>query len=582
LQIAKIAQQSILVVICVLSISEWCPARESAGIADSVTFVCRELLGRPTDNSIELHVCADKDVELLVEYGTQHGVYGSQSPVQNLRGGTPTTLSISPLSPNTRYYYRVRYRTPGTAEFLARDEHTFHTARFPGSAFVFAIEADPHLDASTNPDLYRRTIGNILNSSPDFLIDLGDNFMSEKLSVVTQDSIIKRHLLLRSFYDLACHSVPLMLAMGNHEGELGWLFNGTANNLAVWTSNTRKLYFPNPVPGTFYSGDTTNVPFVGQRQNFYAWEWGNGLFVVLDPYWYTTRKPGSSQNNWDWTLGRTQYEWFKSVLEKSSAPFKFVFAHQIIGGIDAEGRGGIEGVPVYEMGGLNADGSQGFAGNRPGWFKPIHQLMAEHHVSAYFHGHDHVFVKQELDGIVYQEMPQPGYFNFTNPEKSYSNIGLAAKYGYTHGVIYSSSGYVRVTVADTGATVEYVRSYLPEHENSQRRNGEVAYSYVLRRSPPPTSVERQESAPHVFGLFQNYPNPFNPSTVVSYQLSAVSDVKLAIYDLLGREVAVLVDEQKAPGRYEVPFDGSALSSGTYFYRLKARDYTATRVMSLIR
>ena len=79
-------------------------------------------------------------------------------------------------------------------------------------------------------------------------------------------------------------------------------------------------------------------------------------------------------------------------------------------------------------------------------------------------------------------------------------------------------------------------------------------------------------------LFQNYPNPFNPKTVIRYQVPApsgvegseVSYVRLAVYDLLGREVVVLVNEEKAPGKYEVRFDGSGLASGMYVYRLTAR------------
>jgi photosystem II stability/assembly factor-like uncharacterized protein len=85
-----------------------------------------------------------------------------------------------------------------------------------------------------------------------------------------------------------------------------------------------------------------------------------------------------------------------------------------------------------------------------------------------------------------------------------------------------------------------------------------------------------------FVLEQNYPNPFNPSTVVSYQLPVASNVKLAIYDLLGREVAILVNERKMPGTYEVKFDGSNLASGVYFYRLQTGDFMQTRKLLLIR
>ncbi len=91
-----------------------------------------------------------------------------------------------------------------------------------------------------------------------------------------------------------------------------------------------------------------------------------------------------------------------------------------------------------------------------------------------------------------------------------------------------------------------------------------------------------------FALTQNYPNPFNPTTVVSYQLPVASDVKLAVYDLLGREVMVVVDERKAAGRHEVRLDarpggqGAGLSSGVYIYRLTAGQYVESRKMVLMK
>jgi hypothetical protein len=88
--------------------------------------------------------------------------------------------------------------------------------------------------------------------------------------------------------------------------------------------------------------------------------------------------------------------------------------------------------------------------------------------------------------------------------------------------------------------------------------------------------------PATFKLLQNYPNPFNPKTGIRYQVSGVSDVKLAVYDILGREVAVLVDEKKEAGRYQVEFDGAMLSSGVYFYRLNAGNYVETKRMMLLR
>jgi hypothetical protein len=97
-----------------------------------------------------------------------------------------------------------------------------------------------------------------------------------------------------------------------------------------------------------------------------------------------------------------------------------------------------------------------------------------------------------------------------------------------------------------------------------------------------TVTDMAEVAPKVFQLLQNYPNPFNPTTVVSYQLPVVSDMKLVAYDLLGREVAVLVNERKAPGIYNVQFDALGLASGVYVYRLTAGNFVQARKMIVIK
>jgi len=88
--------------------------------------------------------------------------------------------------------------------------------------------------------------------------------------------------------------------------------------------------------------------------------------------------------------------------------------------------------------------------------------------------------------------------------------------------------------------------------------------------------------PTTFALWQNYPNPFNPSTNVRYELPTSSDVRLSVYDLLGREVSVLVNERKEAGVHQVTFDASDLASGVYFYRLQAGDFVQTHKLCLVR
>jgi len=90
------------------------------------------------------------------------------------------------------------------------------------------------------------------------------------------------------------------------------------------------------------------------------------------------------------------------------------------------------------------------------------------------------------------------------------------------------------------------------------------------------------SLPTVYALMQNYPNPFNPSTKISYQLPVKTLVTLKVYDIIGREVAALVNEQQNAGIYDVTFDGSRLASGVYFYRIQAGTFTQTKKFVLLK
>ncbi|MGH1362162.1 MAG: T9SS type A sorting domain-containing protein [Calditrichia bacterium] len=89
-------------------------------------------------------------------------------------------------------------------------------------------------------------------------------------------------------------------------------------------------------------------------------------------------------------------------------------------------------------------------------------------------------------------------------------------------------------------------------------------------------------APQEFVLAQNFPNPFNPSTTISYQIPARFHVKVKVYDLLGREVYVLVNDLKEAGTHQISFDASNFASGVYYYRLEAGDIVKTQKMMLLK
>ena len=106
-------------------------------------------------------------------------------------------------------------------------------------------------------------------------------------------------------------------------------------------------------------------------------------------------------------------------------------------------------------------------------------------------------------------------------------------------------------------------------------------------SPYTVGIADQVVTPGRFHLYQNYPNPFNPVTRIRYDLPQVSDVKLILYDLLGREVIVLVKQQQEAGTYDIIWNGNnslgkEVAAGMYFCRLNTNDYTQVRKLVLIK
>ena len=447
-------------------------------------FTGTEILGCPTDKSVRINAIADTALEVYFEYGTTPSIYTAQTTPAMFAADDPIEIVMDGLQANTRYYYRMRHRAAGSSDpFDARDEYTFVTRRAPGSTFTFAVQGDSHPERASQFDaaLYTRTLHTVAADKPDFYIMMGDDFSVDNLTTVTQSTVAGRYTLQRPFLGLVGSCAPLFMVNGNHEQAAGYLLDGTPDNVAVWAQNARNLYYPQPAPNDFYTGNTESVEHIGLLENYFAWTWGDALFVVIDPYWSSSVPVDNvfgggdkTADKWLITHDNAQYQWFKTTLEESSAKYKFVFTHQALG----TRRGGIELADYYEWGGKNADGTWGFTTRRPGWETPIHQLMAENNVTIFFHGHDHIFVRQELDGVTYQELPEPA-----DP-----NYGLYNADRYTSGVKYPNSGYVRVTVSESSVFVEYVRTFLPQDEIPPTKiHGMVQYSYILPETSTVTS-----------------------------------------------------------------------------------------------
>ena len=477
-----------------------------------ITFTGEELLGKPTNNSITVNIVPDVTIEYHYQYGTSLGGPYTDTSNFTATGGQPHEVDISGLDPNTQYYYRMQYHIPGDGEpvenWVLRDEHSFWTQRAPGSTFTFTIVSDSH--AMYNPQ-YQQAMTNVNDDHPDFHFDLGDTFMTD--SDTSQNQVDTEYLAQRDplYMGKIGPSVPIFLASGNHENEEGWNIDDTPFSIALGSVQARKAYYPTPIPGgSFYSGNTDPLAAIDEatygdefREDYYAWTWGDALFVVIDPFQYTMENPygasageGSddqaSGDRWNWTLGQEQFNWFKQTIENSSAKFKFVFAHHMLGGTQNYVRGGAVPAHMFEWGGENLDGSWGFTDHRnPELFgtTPIRDLMIDNGVSAFFHGHDHQYAYEVRDGIVYQSMPRPS----TGLDFNYYSVGE-----YTLSVL-PSPGYLRVTVNPDITTVEYV--------DSSNASAITKDNYTILPGPeltmavdPPGGGTTDPSGVHTYGL----------------------------------------------------------------------------------
>ncbi len=424
------------------------------------------VLSRPTNHSITISIFPGEQLIGQIFYGLDPKKLNFVSPKTRFNEEMAQTVEIKQLLPNHRYYYRFHYTKSGSDQLFSSELYFFQTQRSERSGFTFIVQADSHLDENTSTQIYTRTLQNMALDSADFLIDLGDTWMTDKYKKDYRESV-KQYIAQRYYFGLVCGSSPLFLVLGNHDGESGKEINrNSADNMTSWATSTREKYYFNPYPDGFYTGNEGKMENGRHTENYYSWEWGNALFIVLDPFRFTS----DNRDPWERTLGNEQYNWLTTTLQKSKSKLRFVFIHNLVGGADTNGvaRGGIEAARFFEWGGLNSDSTNGFFSHRPGWDEPIHELLVKYKVSAIFHGHDHVFASQKMDGIVYQVIPQPGSMR-------YGNINSAIEYGYKAGTIINAPGYLRVTLKGSIATVDYLQTSI----DSQHKNNEVLNSYLI-------------------------------------------------------------------------------------------------------
>ena len=153
----------------------------SAGLPDLEPLSQGVILGRPTDTSVTAHIVANENMDYFIEYGSDPNEFAHQTEIFSMLADDANAVLLEGLDPNTQYFYRLWKRPTELNDFQSDDTFTFYTQRSTGTAFTFSVQADSHLDEQSVPELYKTTLANELDDMPDFIVDLGDTFMSDKV-----------------------------------------------------------------------------------------------------------------------------------------------------------------------------------------------------------------------------------------------------------------------------------------------------------------------------------------------------------------------------------------------------------------
>jgi hypothetical protein len=414
------------------------------------------------------------------------------------QANTAMNLVMTGLIADRTYYFQVQYHPaslPGAWTNLA-ESGEFRTRKSPGQSFDFCVFADPHWghpNLDYNPDtslMYTAmtVVNQVVADAPfDFCIDAGDSpFPTESHSQVDTDLVYEKY---RWVMGPIMRRMPVYLALGNHEQEAGFFQRGGLPPPAVapnllgptdyhqkWSTASRKKFVINPRFNTYpeggegapgydtaaewgAGGDPWNDGDATDLQNFYAWTWGDALFVVLDPYRYT--KVGSIQRplrREDWTLGPTQMQFLIDTISASDARWKFIICHHQVGGGPINGAGNTARNGTREQYGRGS----AIEALRPETEQfQIHQLMKQHNVRFFIYGHDHGFAHSVVEGVHYlccaRPTRSPMWFDGSGMRDSY---GDPLQYGQDKPwmrALYTSLGYMKMRVEPDSVTMEWIR-----------------------------------------------------------------------------------------------------------------------------
>ncbi len=401
------------------------------------------MVGRPVADSVTLNVVAGRrpvELELRLVGATPAS---PELPDEvwleaTLEPEEARDLTIAGLEAGSEYRYRLTARGDGREEVA---EGRFVTRREPGSAFTFALISDTHLPAPapewTDPqtaelflpeivdylgarlqvgETIRQAMVSLRERKVDFVVCLGDmvhywrGFNGPFPTAQVADFA---YLDLRAHLGAATAEAAFFAVVGNWDGESGW----QPERLRKLARDARMKYLPNPDRATYPQGG-------GPHEDYYAWTWGDALFVVLNVATYTgtahTLSEGDDGTADDWTLGSDQLAWLETTLARSQQRFKLLFIHHPVGG-----RGGDERNSAYGRGGGRAAGV--------GEQARVHALMVEHGVRVFFYGHDHVFTDMVVDGVHYTLPGSAGApWKFPAEETGYGDFDERSGFALVH------------------------------------------------------------------------------------------------------------------------------------------------------
>jgi hypothetical protein len=413
--------------------SSYCEALAAAGDNAGHQLVGAPLVFAPTTHGFGVSVvlAAGSPARLGLRVRAAGTQTWGEAAAPAVRATDLAQWSVDGLAPGQHYEYEVVGCT-------AQEERPLHggsavTQRPTGDHFSFALITDTHIGSDLtfsnqgDESILAAVSRNMQAASPDFVVNLGDMLDYHEFGFNTPppDASIARQA-----YVNYRSTLGDLVANAAHYPVIGGWDSESGCNTGVEIERSRSqrlLYLPTAGADTYPQGGSA-------FEDYYAFTWGDALFVVLNVFTYTPTchllsfDPGLPD---DWTLGQAQLDWLRQTLAGSHAKWKFLLVHHPVGGnagddIDsAYGRGGGRAANVGEQ-------------------AIVHQMMRDYGVQIFFYGHDHVFTDMVVDGIHYALPGSAGaIWKFLQSETGYDTF-------------WPDSGWSRVDVTPDDVHVQFV------------------------------------------------------------------------------------------------------------------------------